>query len=77
MNLLLNIATGVAAIWIIFRVVWFVRERVLRRRERRPRGVRCPACGSRRLDDYSDGDSGMCLACKHVWGVDARGGPST
>ena len=69
MNTLLYIALGFAVIWFTFRIVWFVRKRILLRRERRPEGLRCPQCGSERLDDYSDTDSGMCLACKHVWGV--------
>jgi hypothetical protein len=70
MNKLLYIAIGVAALWFTFRIVWFVRKRVLLWRQRRPRGVVCPACGSKKLDEYSDHDSGMCLACGHVWGVD-------
>jgi hypothetical protein len=77
MNTLLYIAMGMAAIWFTFRFVWFVRKRVLRRRERRPGRARCPSCGSKRLDDYSDDDSGMCLTCNHVWGVGAPGGPNT
>ena len=69
----LYIVVGLAALWFTFRVVWFVRKRVLLRRERRPQGVRCPTCRSRRLDDYSDPESGMCLSCGHVWGVDVSG----
>lgn len=73
MDNLLYIAFGVGALWFTFRIVRFVRKRVVLLRERRPRGVQCPACGSGRLDDYSDTDSGMCLACDHVWGVDVPG----
>lgn len=70
MNILLYIALVAAAIWFTFRIVWFIRKRVLLRRERRPAGFRCPACGSKDLDDYSDAESGMCFACDHIWGVD-------
>jgi len=69
MSTVMYIAAGMCVVWIGFRVLWFIRKRVVRRRDRRPRGVRCPSCGSKRLDDYSDSDSGMCLACGHVWGV--------
>jgi hypothetical protein len=70
MSIIVYIGGAVAALWILFRVVWFLRRRLQRRQERRSPGVVCPVCGSRRLDDYSDRESGMCLACKHVWGVE-------
>jgi hypothetical protein len=69
MDILLYIVTAIAALWFLFRVVWFVRKRVRLWGERRTRNMRCPACKSKRLDDYSDPDSGMCLDCGHVWGV--------
>ncbi len=64
---------GLVAAWIALRLFWFVRKRLRNRRDRRPSGVPCPECGSTRLDDYSDANSGMCLQCNHVWGVEAPG----
>ncbi|MFH2004953.1 MAG: hypothetical protein ABI333_00070 [bacterium] len=66
---LVYVGAAVVALWIAFRVAWWLRKRWILRRERRAPGVVCPACGSRKLDDFSDRESGFCLKCKHVWGV--------
>ncbi len=71
MDIFLYVVMGVAVLWFSFRVVWFIRKRVRLWRVNRAQNMRCPACRSKRLDDYSDPDSGMCLACGHVWGVGA------
>ncbi len=69
---LVYVGAAIAVIWIVFRIVWWLRKRWILRRERHAPGVVCPACGSRKLDDYSDRESGFCLKCKHVWGVKVR-----
>ena len=66
---LVYIGAALAVHSILFRITWFLSKRWLLRRERHAPGVVCPACGSRKLDDYSDEESGFCLKCKHVWGV--------
>lgn len=69
MNIVLRVALAIVVLWIVFRLSFYIRKRVLRRRERRTPGVRCPECDSKHVDDFSDADSGMCLECRHVWGV--------
>ena len=69
MNPFLWIATVVIGAWVSFRLFMFVRKRVRLNREKHPPGVRCPACNSTKLDDYSDRESGYCLSCRNVWGV--------
>lgn len=54
--------------WLAFRVGHFLWSRLRRPRPEAPPS--CPKCGSRRLDEMSDAESGFCLACKHVWGVE-------
>jgi len=70
MDILLYVVLGIGVLWFTFRFVWFIRKRVILWRAGRVRNMRCPACKSKRLDDFSDPDSGMCLSCGHVWGVD-------
>lgn len=69
----LTIIGGLAVAWIAYRLLRLAQRLAQGRRDRRPApGIRCPACGSSRLDDYSDAESGYCLACHHVWGVKGR-----
>jgi hypothetical protein len=75
MQILAYIAAIIIALWFSFRVFWFLFQRA-KRRLRQKRGFRCPKCGSENLDEYSDRESGYCLDCKHIWGVD-KGTSST
>lgn len=56
--------------WILFRAVTFLRGRLRRAAPPPDERYVCPKCGSKRLDDLSDRESGYCLQCQHVWGVD-------
>lgn len=73
MRIALYICTVVVVAWFTFRIVWYVAKRIRRRirpaASSAPRS-KCPKCGSKNLDEYSDRESGHCLDCKHVWGVD-------
>lgn len=69
---LLIIGVLLVAGWIAFRLGWFLwrRLRTLRRPPPVAAPATCPKCGSGRLDELSDVESGHCLSCKHVWGED-------
>ncbi|MDY0002476.1 MAG: hypothetical protein RBU30_14365 [Polyangia bacterium] len=67
----LIIGTLLVVGWIAFRLGWFVTRRLGRRgRSRGTLVTNCPKCGSGRLDELSDRESGYCLSCGHVWGAD-------
>ena len=69
-RVLLIIGFGLVAGWIAFRVGWILWRRLRRRQAAPVAPVTGPKCGSRHLDELSDAESGHCLSCKHVWGVD-------
>lgn len=57
--------------WISFRIIWFILGWIRRKRAKSPpKSFLCPRCGSSRLDEMSDSDSGYCLQCGNVWGVE-------
>jgi len=68
--IIVDVVIAMAVLWFGYRVTTILLRWVRRRRAARPDpDLRCPKCGSARLDDFSDEKSGHCLKCKHVWGV--------
>lgn len=72
MRIVIYICAFVVVAWFTFRIVGYVVKRIRTHREPPPSAPRskCPKCGSKHLDEYSDRESGYCLDCKHAWGVD-------
>jgi hypothetical protein len=72
-SIVVDVVIVMAALWFGYRITTFILKQVRQRRAAKPPpDLRCPRCGSKRLDDYSDEESGHCLECKHVWGVSKK-----
>jgi hypothetical protein len=56
--------------WAAFRITTWLWRRHRRRHPPPAPPVVCPKCGSAKVDDHSDAESGYCLDCEHVWGVE-------